>query len=244
MICLTIGMSKTLARAYSGHSDSIGLPSTVHSTQPLEQATNDSIKKSFISYIESEYAFGPAESSAPCKSRLLPHCCPQRVPDTYLSTVIRNKFSHTLALTFISSYPDQWPDFFTFIYGLLQQPNPHPPTGLPVTAFNPQVTTLFLRLLIEISGEVADSIIKGAREFSEDRHRRDGIVRDHIRDRDSKTISDAVLTIVSDNEGHLVAVRNGVEPGNATLLEDLIALAVRAFASLIRELLICLVFIL
>jgi len=104
-----------------------------------------------------------------------------------------------------------------------------------VTAFNSQVATLFLRLLIEISGEVADSIIKGAREFSEDRHRRDGAVRDHIRDRDSKTISDAVLTIVSDNEAHLVAVRNGAEPGNPTLLEELISLAVRAFASLIRE---------
>lgn len=162
------------------------------------------------------------------------------------SLVIRNKFSHTLALLFISSYPHQWPDFFTTIYTLLQQPNPNPAPATATTfpsptAFNPQVSTLFLRLLIEISSEVADSIIKSAREFKEDRHRRDGVVRDEIRDRESKTISDAVLSIIADYEAHLVGVRNGTEGGNAVGMEDLISLAVRAFASLIRAYCITLV---
>lgn len=147
--------------------------------------------------------------------------------------VIRNKFSHTLALLFISSYPHQWPDFFANIYELLQTIPAQ--SSQSSSSFNPQVSTLFLRVLIEISGEVADTLLKGAREFTEARHRRDSIVRDHIRDRDSKTISDAVLTIISDNEAHLAAVRTGAESANATSMEELIALAVRAFASLIRE---------
>lgn len=148
------------------------------------------------------------------------------------STVIRNKFSHTLALLFISSYPAQWPDFFANFYQLLQARSPSEDPS--PTTFNPHVSTLFLRVLIEISGEVADTILKGAREFTEERHRRDVVLRDHIRDRDSKTISDAVLTIISDNESHLVAIRNGTESGNAVTMEELIALAVRAFAGLIR----------
>lgn len=146
--------------------------------------------------------------------------------------VIRNKFSHTLALLFISSYPAQWPDFFANFYELLQTRSPSEDPS--PSAFNPHVSTLFLRVLIEISGEIADTILKGAREFTAERHRRDSAVRDHIRDRDSKNISEAVLTIISDNESHLVAVRNGTESGNAGVMEELIALAVRAFANLIR----------
>lgn len=146
--------------------------------------------------------------------------------------VIRNKFSHTLALLFISSYPHQWPDFFANIYELLQTTPAQ--SSQSSNSFNPQVSTLFLRVLIEISGEVADTILKGARDFTEDRHRRDAAVRDHIRDRDSKTISDAVLTIISNNEAHLAAVRTGAESGNPASMEELIALAIRAFASLIR----------
>jgi exportin-T len=89
-------------------------------------------------------------------------------------------------------------------------------------------------LLVELSGEVADTILKGARDFTEDRHRRDGVVRDYIRDRDSKDISDAVLTIISDIEARLVAVRNDKEGGITSPMEEQIALALRAFASLIR----------
>lgn len=147
-------------------------------------------------------------------------------------SVIRNKFSHTLALLFISSYPHQWPDFFANIYELLQTTPAQ--SSQSSSSFNPQVSTLFLRVLIEISAEVADTLLKGAREFTEDRHRRDAAFRDHIRDRDSKTISDAVLTIISDNEAHLAAVRTGAESASSGSMEELIALAIRAFASLIR----------
>lgn len=106
------------------------------------------------------------------------------------------------------------------------------PTSL---AFSPGVSALFLRFLIELSAEIADALLKGAREFTEERHKRDGLVRDHVRDRDSKDISDAVLSIIADTETHLVAVRNGTEAGTAAAMEDLIALAVRAFAGLIRK---------
>ena len=112
---------------------------------------------------------------------------------------------------------------------------PSASNAAPSPAFNLHVSSLFFHLLIEISGEVADTILKGAREFAEDRHRRDGIVRDQIRERDSKGISEAVLTIISDNESHLVSARKKEDLGDQRPLEDIISLAVRAFAGLIRE---------
>ncbi len=147
--------------------------------------------------------------------------------------VIRNKFSHTLALLFLSSYPSNWQDFFPTLYQLLK-PSPSPSQAVTL-AFNPHVCTLFLHLLIEISGEVADSILKGARDFKEERHQRDAAVRDCIRENDSKGISDAVLAIISETEARLVAARNGAVPDKKGPLIDTISLSVRAFASLIRE---------
>jgi hypothetical protein len=105
----------------------------------------------------------------------------------------------------------------------------------PSTAFNLHVSSLFFHVLIEISGEVADTILKGAREFAEDRHRRDGVVRDQIRERDSKGISEAVLAIISDSEMHLVSRREKKELDDQQSLEDIIGLAIKAFACLIRE---------
>ena len=112
--------------------------------------------------------------------------------------------------------------------------DPSASSASPSTTFNLHVSSLFFHLLIEISGEVADTILKGAREFTEDRHRRDGIVRDQIRDRDSKGISEAVLAIISDSEPHLVSARKKEDLGDQRPLEDIIGLAVRAFAGLIR----------
>ncbi|KAF8309914.1 ARM repeat-containing protein [Clavulina sp. PMI_390] len=172
------------------------------SSDPLDANTVATLRDAFHTYIRAEYALGSAEAKAP---------------------FIRNKFSHTLSLLLISSYPDQWPNFFTNFYELLQMVTAE--SSQSASSFNPQVSTLFLRTLSEISAEIADSLLKGAREFSEDRHRRDGAVRDHIRDRESKTISEAVLTIISDNEAHLVAIRNRAESGNAGAMEELIALA-------------------
>ena len=66
------------------------------------------------------------------------------------------------------------------------------------TSFNPHVSLLFFHFVIEISEEVADQIIKGARQFSTDRHVRDARVRDAVRERDAARINEAVLTIVAD----------------------------------------------
>ena len=145
---------------------------------------------------------------------------------------IRNKLSHTLALLFLSSYPSHWQDFFPTLYQFLK---PSTPSQTVTPTFNRHTCTLFLHLLIEISGEVADSILKGARDFSEARHQRDAAVRDCIRENDSKGISDVVLAIISETEARLVAARNGAAPDEQGPLIDGISLSVRAFASLIRE---------
>lgn len=102
--------------------------------------------------------------------------------------------------------------------------------------FNSHVSTLFLRLLIEISGEVADSLLKNARVFQEARHQRDGAIKDAIRVREAQNIVEAVLAIISDGERQLVAARNGSRTGvDINALIDTVSLGTRTFASLIRE---------
>lgn len=68
--------------------------------------------------------------------------------------------------------------------------------------------------MLEISGEVADQIIKSARTFSAARHARDGKVRDGVRDRDAASINEAVLTIVADGADRMAELRKN--PGAAT----------------------------
>ena len=68
----------------------------------------------------------------------------------------------------------------------------------PQPSFNPHLSLLFFHFVIEISEEVADQVIKGARQFSSERHVRDARVRDAVRERDAARINEAVLTIVAD----------------------------------------------
>jgi exportin-T len=75
------------------------------------------------------------------------------------------------------------------------------------TSFNPHVSLLFFHFVIEISEEVADQVIKGARQFSSERHVRDARVRDAVRERDATRINEAVLTIVADYAERLLALR-------------------------------------
>jgi exportin-T len=75
------------------------------------------------------------------------------------------------------------------------------------TSFNPHVSLLFFHFVIEISEEVADQVIKGARQFSSERHVRDARVRDAVRERDAARINEAVLTIVADYAERLLALR-------------------------------------
>ena len=67
--------------------------------------------------------------------------------------VLRNKFSHTLALLFTRSYPDLWPTFITDLIGAMRTiPNSGGTRG---SALNLNLTTLMLRVLNEVSGEIA-----------------------------------------------------------------------------------------
>ncbi|RDX57282.1 ARM repeat-containing protein [Lentinus brumalis] len=140
--------------------------------EPLDDDTFQTLQQSLLNYIQSEYLFGPAESEA---------------------SFLRNKFAHTLTLFFLCTYIDKWPSFFTDFFALI-----HPPESTSSTTFNPHVSLLLFHLVLEISGEVADQVIKAARQFSAARHARDGRVRDAVRERDAARINEAVLTIVAD----------------------------------------------
>ncbi|QRV89824.1 exportin-T protein [Ceratobasidium sp. AG-Ba] len=173
------------------------------------QETYATLQAALGAYIESEYVSGPAEASAP---------------------FIRNKFSHTLALLFLCTYPDQWPTFFTSISPLL-----HTSPGASTPALNPHVTTFFLRLLLEISGEIHDQTLKSARSFAASRHARDGRVRDAVRTKDAVGVNSDVLGVLEEVARRLEAVRAGGPVGTdglgAQQLTELVELAIRAFAS-------------
>ena len=98
-----------------------------------------------------------------------------------------------MTLLFLATYLDRWPTFFTDLFALMR-----PAESTSQTSFNPHVSLLFFHFVIEISEEVADQIIKGARQFNTDRHVRDARVRDAVRERDAAQINEAVLTIVAD----------------------------------------------
>ena len=69
--------------------------------------------------------------------------------------------------------------------------------------------------MLEISGEVADQMIKSARTFSAARHARDGRVRDAVRERDAAAINEAVLTIVADGLERMTRLRKSEIPPSA-----------------------------
>ncbi|TEB33368.1 KapM protein [Coprinellus micaceus] len=172
---------------------------------PLDPETFQTLQQALMSYIQSEFVGGPAEAEA---------------------TFLRNKFSHTLTLFFLRTYVDQWPSFFTDLFTLIQ------PTAQGSTAgFNRHVSLLFFHLLLEISGEVADQMIKSARTWTEERHVRDAKVRDAVRERDAARINEAVLTIVADNTERMNRCR---ESGSSQELADAVEVVdwgVRTFGS-------------
>ncbi|PFH52965.1 hypothetical protein AMATHDRAFT_55850 [Amanita thiersii Skay4041] len=138
--------------------------------EPLDKESFSLLQQSLLQYIETSYAQGPIEGDA---------------------AYIRNKFSHILSLFFLCTYIDQWPLFFTDLFKFIQ------PSG-PNTPFNRHVSLLFFHIVLEISGEVADQMIKSARHFSAERHARDTKVRDAVRERDAARVNEAVLTIVAE----------------------------------------------
>ena len=117
-------------------------------------------------------------------------------------SVLRNKFSHTLSLFFLRTYVEQWPTFFTDFFTLI---SPESPSS---SSFNPHVSLLLFHLILEISGEVADQMLKAARIHNPARHARDGRVRDAVRERDAARINEAVLTIIAANVEKLGKLRS------------------------------------
>ncbi|KAJ7903544.1 armadillo-type protein [Mycena olivaceomarginata] len=144
--------------------------------EPLDDESFRTIQQSLVGYIQSEYVYGPAEAN---------------------STFLRNKFSHTLTLFFLCTYttPGQWPTFFADLFSLIRPAQ----SSSSEPAFNRHIILLFFHIVLEISGEVADQMLKSARTFNQARQTRDARVRDAVRERDAAAINEAVLTIVSES---------------------------------------------
>ena len=140
-------------------------------------------------------------------------------------SVLRNKVAQVLALFFLCTYPRQWRTFFTDFVAVLQAPG-------STSAFNPLASLLFFHTLIEISGEVADQLLKAARSFTPGRHERDVKVRDAIRDGDAAIMNDTVLAVVVDATEKLRLAR---AEGNAnSIYDEVVDWGLRAFASYAR----------
>ncbi|KAG1747210.1 armadillo-type protein [Suillus paluster] len=149
--------------------------------EPLDEDSFRTLQQSLVSYVQTEYVYGSAESNAP---------------------YLRNKFSHTLTLFFLCTYVEQWATFFTDLFSLIRLPE-----SSSQPQFNRHVSLLLFHIITEISGEVADQTIKSARTFNPVRHTRDSRVRDAVRERDAPLINEAVLTIIVDSTERMAALR-------------------------------------
>ncbi|KAF8206454.1 armadillo-type protein [Mycena galopus ATCC 62051] len=175
--------------------------------EPLDDECFRTIQQSLVAYIQSEYVYGPAEAS---------------------STFLRNKFSHTLTLFFLCTYmtAGQWPTFFADLFSLIR---PAQSSSSSEPAFNRHIILLFFHIVLEISGEVADQMLKSARTFNQARQTRDARVRDAVRERDAAAINEAVLTIVS--EGAQTMKKGGASARELEEAVEVVDLGIRTFGS-------------
>ena len=142
---------------------------------------------------------------------------------------MRNKFAHTLTLFFLCTYIDQWPTFFTDFFALIR-----PSESTSQSPFHHHLSLLFFHIVLEISEEVADQLIKSARQYSSARHARDARVRDAVRDRDAARINEAVLTIIDDRAKRMKILREGASPSAERELDaaiEIVDWGIRTFAS-------------
>lgn len=199
---------------------------------PLDENTFQILQQGLFTYIQTEFVFGPAERNATCMLHI-------QTP-SYLSSnvdiVLRNKFSHIISLFFVCVYPSQYPTFFNDLFSLIRPP---PDPSSISASFNSHISLLLFHVVIEISGEVADQLLKSARVFSGPRHARDTRVRDAVRERDAPIINEAVLTIISDTTDRMRALRKGeLAPAverEEEVCEEVVDWGIRAFGSYIRE---------
>lgn len=144
--------------------------------------------------------------------------------------VLRNKFSHTLSLFFLRTYVEQWPTFFADFFTLIRRPE-----SASSFSFNPHVSLLLFHLVLEISGEVADQMLKAARIHNPARHARDGRVRDAVRERDAAGINEAVLTIIATSVERLTKLRSESDPAESRKeleqTEEVVDWGIRTFGS-------------
>ncbi|KAF8589812.1 ARM repeat-containing protein [Ramaria rubella] len=183
---------------------------------PLDEGSFQTLQQGLFNYIQAEYVYGPAEATA---------------------TFLRNKFSHILSLFFVCTYPNQYPAFFNDLFTLIR-PSSAPSGSSASASLNPHISLLLFHILIEISGEVADQLLKSARVFSSARHARDTRVRDAVRERDAPLINEAVLTIVSEGADRMRALRKrDAQPTvdrEEEVNEEVVDWGVRAFGSYIH----------
>ena len=111
----------------------------------------------------------------------------------------------------------------------------HPADSPSPATFNRHLSLLFFHLVLEISGEVADQVIKSARQFNPVRHERDGRVRDAVRQRDAAQINRAVLTIVERGSDRMAVLRGHPDTSDGTSeVDDVVEVVdcgIRTFAS-------------
>jgi exportin-T len=120
----------------------------------------------------------------------------------------------------------QWPAFFSDLFSLIR---PAQSSSSSQPAFNRHIILLFFHIVLEISGEVADQMLKSARPFSQARHTRDARVRDAVRERDAAGINEAVLTIVA--EGAETMKKGGASPRELESAVEVVDLGIRTFGS-------------
>jgi len=113
------------------------------------------------------------------------------------------------------------------------------PSESPQRTFNRHLSLLFFHLVLEISGEVADQMIKSARQFNPVRHSRDARVRDTVREQDAARINHAVLTIVASCTEKMSGLRENADTSDwAPELDEVIEVVdcgIRTFASYVGE---------
>ncbi|KZO89899.1 ARM repeat-containing protein [Calocera viscosa TUFC12733] len=182
----------------------------IDGTEELDPAVFTSLQAAFTPYIESEYINGNAESGA---------------------SYLRNKFSHTLALLFTRSYPDLWP---TFITDLISAMRTIPGTGgRQGTSLNLNLCILMLRVLNEVSDEIADQTVRGARSFSIGRQHRETRLKHSVRENDASNVVTALVTVMTEGLDRLEGFAGG-ENEEREKLQELVTLAIQTFASYVH----------
>ncbi|KAF9267725.1 ARM repeat-containing protein [Marasmius fiardii PR-910] len=178
--------------------------------EPFDPESFQTLQQALLSYVQSEFLYGRSEASA---------------------AYLRNKFSHTLTLFFLCTYMERWPTFFADLFSLIQPAD----ASQPQPSFNRHISLLFFHIILEISGEVADQMIKSARQFNSQRHARDARVRDAVRERDAVRINEAVLTIVSAAAEKMTSLQKQQDGSSISRelseVEEVVDWGIRAFGS-------------